>query len=123
MKIYVSHVRDFNYKDNLYIPLRASSLNLQHELILPHENSEESHDTKALFDTGCDLVLAEVSYPSTGQGIELGWASDRNIPIVCMYKKGQTISGSLKLITGDFIQYEDSHDMLEVLEAFLTNRF
>jgi hypothetical protein len=74
MKIYVSHSTSFDFKEELYKPIRSSDLNSIHEIILPHEDSNEQFKTLDLFKSGgCKLIIAEVSYPSTGQGIELGW--------------------------------------------------
>ena len=44
-------------------------------------------------------LFAEVSYPATGLGIELGWVSDDNILIYFFYKKGKLPSSSLKCIS------------------------
>lgn len=74
MKIYVSHTSSYDYTNQLYTPLRLSKLNSRHEIFLPHEPNEVPINTKAIIEA-CDIVLAEVSYPSTGQGIELGWAN------------------------------------------------
>lgn len=117
MKIYVSHLKKSDYKNELYAPLRNSGID---EFIFPHENSEEPFRTRELFENKeCDLVLAEVSNPSTGQGIELGWASILNIPIICIYKKDHEIAGSLKVITSDFIEYSDSQDLIKKLREKL----
>lgn len=40
--------------------------------------------TKDIIKT-CDLMIAEVSLPATGLGIELGWAKAFKVPILCMY--------------------------------------
>jgi hypothetical protein len=120
MKIYVSHSRNYDFLNELYLPLRDSSLNSQHEFILPHENGSEPFNTKELFQTqGCGLVIAEVSFPATGQGIELGWANILNIPVLCISKKDAKISGSLKVITDKFIEYETSDDLLKKLSVQL----
>ena len=58
-------------------------------------------------------MIAEVSYPATGLGIELGWADMHKCPIVCIYRSGQKTSGSLKVVTDKFIEYTDKQDMLE----------
>lgn len=117
MKIYVSHQRKGDYKTELYEPLRSSNLA---EFIFPHENSDQPFNTKELFENkGCDLVLAEVSNSSTGQGIELGWASLLGIKIICAYKQGSEIAGSLKIISSDFIEYTDSKDLIEKLNKII----
>jgi len=62
-----------------------------------------------------DLLIAEVSYASTGQGIELGWAEAQNIPIICFYKLTSKFSSSLKFVTSDIIEYSDENDFLDKL--------
>lgn len=116
MKIYVSHSRHFDFKNELYKVLENGNLN--QEFIFPHKNSDSPFNSKELFESrGCDLVLAEVSHPATGQGIELGWADANQIPIICIYKKGSEISGSLKVISDDFIEYDN--DLIEELREGL----
>lgn len=117
MIIYVSHSRDFDYQSNLYLPLRSSPLNHSHLIILPHEKNRDQYNSRELFmNKKCDLVLAEISHPSTGQGIELGWANLLNIPIYCIYKKGQDVSGSALSIAKKSIEYVDVNDMIEKLQ-------
>ncbi len=120
MKIYVSHSRLFDYKSDLYEPLKNSILNGTHQFILPHDISQESYPSKKLFtDKGCDLILAEVSFPSTGQGIELGWANILGVKIVGVYKKGSKISSSLNEVTKDFIVYENREELVNKLQQYL----
>ena len=68
----------------------------------------------------CNLILAEVSYPSTGQGIELGWANAYAVPILCFHKKGIKPSGSLSVISDTLIDYEDSQDMIQKLTDYVS---
>ncbi len=70
MKIYCAHSSAFDYQHDWYDILRASPLSLEHTLIFPHENDtiqKNSYPTLQIVD----LVIAEVSYPSTSMGIEL----------------------------------------------------
>lgn len=123
MTIYISHSRAIDYKKLVYAPIRNSSLAKEHIVILPHEESGESYDTKALFAVKkCDLVIAEVSLPATGQGIELGWADALGIPIICLYKEGAHISQSLNLVSKSIISYKDTQDMLEEIGKILSSR-
>lgn len=117
MKIIVTHATAFNFQDELYKPLRNSALNAQHEFILPQENGREVI-TKELIKT-CDLILAEVSYPSTGQGIELGWADIFEIPIICLYKEGATPSLSLSHVSKKMLMYTSVENMLSDIEGVL----
>lgn len=119
MKIYISHSTGFDYKKNLYTPLKkfipAS------RLILPHEKSHKPTFTKDIIaKKECSFILAEVSYPSTGQGIELGWASLVDTPIICIYKEKSKISSSLELITSRFIPYKKISDLEDELEQIMS---
>lgn len=114
MQIYVTHASSFDFQNEIYKPLRQSSLNDKHQIVLPHEDSDKQFDSKTLL-RDCDLVLAEVSYPSTGQGIELGWADMYGVPILYFYRKGAKLSGSLKAISSTFIEYENQSDMISKL--------
>lgn len=122
MIIYVTHSRNYDYKTELYLPLKNSSSLHTHELILPHDISDKSYDSKSLFSKKeCDLVIAEVSYPSTSQGIELGWADMMEIPIICVIKHGNTYSQSLKVVTHHFIVYADSKELVSRLADFINS--
>ncbi len=116
MKIYVSHSSGFDFKTELYTPLKESFS--EHDIFLPHEHGDEVIDTKEVIRSS-DLVLAEVSYPSTGQGIELGWANDANMPIICIHKAGSNPSSALRIITNKFAGYISSDDLIITLREFL----
>lgn len=116
MKIYVSHSRSFDFVKELYEPLQKSALAVIHQFILPHNQGWETYPSKKLFsDNACDLILAEASFPSTGQGIELGWADTEGIKIICAYKEGSKVSGSLRFLTKDFLVYKDTDDLVHQL--------
>lgn len=118
MLIYVNHSTSFDYQTELYQPIRNSSLNSGHTIVLPHEDSVEPYDSKKVIQDAA-IVLAEVSYPSTGQGIELGWASTLGKRIVCVFRKGAKYSSSLKVVSDEFIEYESLEDMLQKLSDSL----
>ncbi len=119
MKIYITHSSNYDYKNELYIPLRSSELNKKYDIFLPHE-ADEFINTKEIIKNS-DLVIAEVSFPATGEGIELGWANDANVKVICIYKEGTKVSGSLKVVSDTFITYSDANDMLDkLLDVLLT---
>jgi hypothetical protein len=66
MKIYISHSKEFNYKTDLYAPIKENSIYLNHEIIFPHDIFEDAKDfiTKDIIKN-CDLFIVEVSFPST----------------------------------------------------------
>jgi nucleoside 2-deoxyribosyltransferase len=118
MKLYFCHSRHIDLENELYKPLRGSSINEKHEIIFPHENGDVGN-TKDIIRSA-DIVFAEVSAAATGVGIEVGWADALGVPVVCIYKKGSTPSASLKYVTDDFIEYADGDDMLAKIEDFLS---
>ena len=119
MRIYVAHSRGFNFQEELYAPLRQSHLNQEHTITLPHEKSEESFNTKEAIRNKYDLLIAEVSYPSTGLGIELGWADSFNIPIIGVYKKNSKVSSSIKSLTKNLIEYSNPEELIQKIEDLL----
>ncbi|TAL14179.1 hypothetical protein EPN95_04205 [Patescibacteria group bacterium] len=119
MKIYLSHSTNYDYEKDLYGPLKTSSMGREHQILFPHDTENSSANSKDPILHG-DLVIAEVSYPSTGQGIELGWANDGDMPILCIYKKNAKISSALRFITNELIEYENEEDMLNKLTTWLS---
>lgn len=117
MKVYVSHSSSFDYQNGLYAPL-VQQFGDTVEFYFPHDEIHEGENSREAIRSS-DLVLAEVSYPSTGQGIELGWANDANVPILCINAQDQTPSSALKLITTDFIEYTSTSDLLDKLNEKL----
>lgn len=117
MIIQVWHSRDFDYQNELYIPVRESSLFTEHEWLLPHDGptTYNSRDSLKIVD----LFITEVSYPSTGLGIEIWFATLYNKRILCLYKIWTPISSSLKYVTEDFIEYDTQEDMIEKISQFL----
>lgn len=116
MKVYISHSSEYDYINKIYNPIKNSNLNEKNNFVLPHE-SKITNTKDAIANS--DLLIAEVSASSTGQGIELGWANYANTPILCIYEKGSKISSSLKFITNEFIEYENCEDMIEKIKAFI----
>lgn len=120
MKIYIAHSTQFDYQEELYKPLRDSQLSTKNEIIFPHEKSLELFNSKEYFDN-CDLVIAEVSFPSIGMGIELGWANDKGVKVICIFKNGTKYSHSLQSVSKDFIEYTNDVDMVKKLTQLIEN--
>jgi len=71
-----------------------------------------------------DVLVAEVSVPSTGVGYELAAARYRfGRPVICLYRAGHTKRCSA-MVAGDagveLIEYEDAEEMLERLRSALS---
>lgn len=115
MKIYVAHSKKIDYINDLYIPLKTINA---HEIVLPHENTLENYNSRDFYKS-LDLIIAEVSAPATGLGIELGWGYDDNVPIYCIYKKGTKYSSSIKTLTNNFIEYSNNQELLDIVQDII----
>lgn len=119
MKIYVGHSSSLDFKQELYRPLRKSKIDEKHDIVLPHEDSDKLFDSKRHLRTECDLMVAEVSYPSIGLGIELGWADQFGVSVLCVYKEGSEVSSSLKAISEDIVSYTDVRDLVRIVGEYV----
>lgn len=119
MKIYVAHSTHFDFKGKLYEPLRASGLNETHEILLPHEQEEIGEITRDMIKEA-DVLVAEVSTPSLGAGIEIGWADAFGVPVIAMSEKGAQVSWSIDNAVTDRFEYDGTADMLTQLTTALS---
>lgn len=118
-RIYIGHSRDerLNYQEELYSPL-ISSLD-DDEVIVPHEKGAEAQiNSKEVLPT-CNLMIAEVSYPSTGLGMELAWAEYAAVPVLCIYKISCQPSSSVTNVFPNIISYESNVDMVEKVTSWI----
>lgn len=108
MKIYFSHPKNIDYKP-IYELLDSLK---EYEFILPYRDNEKPLDSSSLIKgKNCDMIFAEVTLPSTGQGVELGWANQLNLPIICFHKKDNISSRSLKFIAKEIFEYDNLEDL------------
>jgi hypothetical protein len=115
MNIYFAHSKRINYQ-NLYNYFKKLSDMAEYNFILPHFDSDKPFDSLDFFQSGdCNLVLAEVSNSATGLGIELGWASLLNIPIIAIYQDSQKPSSSIRVITKYIFCYKGLVDLENIL--------
>ncbi|MDD2871536.1 MAG: hypothetical protein PHS49_06105 [Candidatus Gracilibacteria bacterium] len=119
MKIYVAYSSNGDYLNELYKAITNSFLNNKYSFYFPHINTDEQFESKSFFEKDCDLVIADVSSSSIGTGIELGWANIFGVPIICMYKKGSKVSGSLKVVCDKFIEYSNIEEMINGIDKLI----
>ena len=120
MKLYLTHATSYDYKTDLYEPLKKT-IAVNHDIFFPHDEENVNTKSKDIIKES-DVVLAEVSQPSTGQGIELGWADSFNVPIVCFYRSGSKPSGSLRFISNVFIEFSSVEEMTAKLAEHFEKR-
>lgn len=119
IKIYLAHSRDprFDYQNEFYQPL-LSNFTL-HQLILPH-----AHMAEATFDSRqvipkCVALIAEVSYPSTGLGMELAWAEAANLPVLCLHKQDFLPSSSILNLCNHVQAYKNAQDLIKIARVWI----
>jgi len=118
---YIAHSGNYDYEAELYKPIKASELYKEHEIFLPHESQNINVDLKDVIGE-IDVIVAEVSYPSTGQGIELGRSASAGIQIICFYREGTKPSDSLRFITDKVLPYTSGEDFVTELEGELEEK-
>jgi hypothetical protein len=119
MNIYISHCGgSYDYENELYKPIKESKLAEAHHFFLPHEPQNIDVDAVTELER-TDILVAEASFPSTGQGIELAQAKAAGVPVVCFYRTGAKASSSLRFVADKIIEYSDIHDLLTKLKGEL----
>jgi hypothetical protein len=118
MKIYIGHSSDIDFQTELYEPIRNAEFYSKHAFIFPHDQGTSIFNPQSFY-TSLDLFVAEVSEPSTGLGIELGWCKAAGIKVVCVHKTGTTPSSALTAVSNDIYEYASSKHLLEIIQAAL----
>jgi hypothetical protein len=118
MKIYVGHASSFDYQNDLYAPIKKVDFYGQFEFIFPHEFNPHGQYSKDLI-LNCDRMIAEVSFPSTGLGIEVAWALSAKVPIFCIAKQGSNPSTSISQLNIDIFWYSDEFSLINNIKANL----
>ena len=113
MKIYVSHASGM--EKEIYEHLRNLK---EFDFVFPHLS--KAKNSKDLIRS-CDAMIADVSVPSHGVGIEIGWSESFNIPIILISKKGSKISSSLKFVSNKFIEYKKLEDAIPKIRKALVD--
>ena len=119
MRIYLTHSKRFDYKKELYEPIKQSYLNDIHDFVLPHESSDKFFDSQQYIRDKCDLVIAEVSYDSIGLGIEICQADVYQVPVTCIYKEGKSVANSLTKIGDMFEQYSNDLELISGIDKII----
>lgn len=115
MKIYLAHSSGYDYTTELYEPIKMAFAN-DYEIFCSHDNHNDGENSKAII-ANSDVIFAEVSQPSTGQEIELGWASFHDKPIICFNKVGSSPSSALRFISPNIFEYATTEEMINRLRS------
>lgn len=112
--IYVTHSKNFNYEAELYKPLKASRLNKRFSFLLSSDFENFSIARDVIRKVDC--LICEVTYPTIEIGVEMEWARNLNIPIVCAAFKGTGVSKDVRMLSHKVIEYNCSEDLMLQLE-------
>ena len=118
LKIYIGHSREFDYVNELYKPIRNDDFFLKYDVILPHEKEVPFFNRRSDYKN-VDVFIADVSFPSTGLGIELGFLYDDNKKIYCIVKKGNMVSQSIRAVTDNIYEYENVSSMIDIIKEII----
>jgi len=113
MKVYIAHASVFDFARELYEPIKQSALWTQHEIFLPHDQGRNLKTRTSIEQSG--LLIAEISYPATGEGIELGWADAAGVKIAAVYRRGSQYSSSVSYLTDKILEYNDAGSLIMAL--------
>ena len=119
MKVIITHSSDLDFETILYRPLMSADFWTDHEILLPQRTGLRAQITREMV-RDADLLLCEVSLPSTGQGIEIGWATLFETPIICFHHADAKPSDALQFVCDTFFQYTDEGDMLSNIKDIIS---
>lgn len=80
------------YGFDFFLAFRNGTDPIKNPEVLP--NAVYDVDTKELSKS--DLMVAYVGEPSTGTGIEIGFAREHGIPVYLLYEKGRRVSRMMR---------------------------
>lgn len=121
-KIYLAHSSKYDYQANLYQPIKSSNLNNEYEFTYLLDQPIFLPNTKETIKS-FDAVVAEIGYPSTGAGIEIGWADAFRVPLVLIHSSEYQPATYYKELTEYIIAYNSNADMIAKLQDTLSLLF
>lgn len=120
MIIQVWHSRDFDFQNELYIPIKNSNFFSDHTFIFPHDDVNiDSRESLKM----ADIFLIETTRAATWLGIEIGFASTYNKKIVCIHKKWCHVSTSLQKLSDACIEYANSDYMIQKIWEYIQSKY
>jgi len=118
--------RDSNLAKNIVQILKDLGCEILSEWVLwdnPNPNLDEKGIYKRDYNAikSCDCLIADISRPSLGVGIEIMMAKNFRKKIICIYKNPE-ISNMVKGMPGiTHIYYSNMHDLSKKLRSEITS--
>ncbi len=117
LNIYFGHSKKIDYQ-KIYDWIESCEELKKYNFMFPHKLDSNSRNGRDFYKN-IDVFIAEISFPSTGLGIELGFSFDEKIPIYCFYKENSNYTNALLSVTNNFIEYTAREDFLKKLIKIL----
>lgn len=117
-KIYLAHSSKYDFQSELYQPIKQSALMDDYDFVFLLDTPDFLPNTKELIKS-YDAVVAEIGYPTTGAGIEIGWADAFGIPLIFIHKDDFKPAAYYYDMGENIISYVSSGDMIEKLQQVL----
>ena len=131
-KVYLSVPLISNRDARTAIEIAGAIKSAGHELISPWVIREDPNDgltAAGVFerDTNavrrCDTIIADVSTPSLGVGMEVMLAHTLGKGVICVYQQGTRLSWMVKGLPGAIlIEFKDGWDLREKLSMKLSGK-
>lgn len=120
--IYLAHSSKFDFKNDLYEPIKRSNLADIYDFIYLMETPGNLPNTKEMIRS-FNAVIGEISYPSTGAGIEIGWADALGIPLVLIHNQSYNPPEYYKTISSYVSEYDNAENIPEIIAPALKHIF
>jgi 2'-deoxynucleoside 5'-phosphate N-hydrolase len=118
-KVHVPHIDTTGDVGISTETIHDSALDLETRSKVYDRNWDVVHNAK--------LIVAEVTNPSTGTGIEIGWALKLDKPLICLAHKDADVTsmvlGPVHQGKMDFIKYENEEDALMQLKTLIEKKY
>ncbi|MFQ5620840.1 MAG: hypothetical protein ACE5FT_03280 [Candidatus Nanoarchaeia archaeon] len=125
MRGYLSHSKrdllgnDWDFRENLYVPIKESGLQEEFGIIFPHERSGRTYNTEQLIRDGIDFLIGDVTFPHSGIA-EIGMAKYAKCNIILTHNTNiRCAIGSLFMLTNMFAPYDSPEELVEGLREHL----
>lgn len=112
--VYLAHSSKFDFKNKLYEPIKRSKIGNLYDFIYLMDNPGNLPNTKEMIQT-CQAVIGEISYPSIGAGIEIGWADAFDIPLILIHNHSYNPPEYYKTFSSYLLKYDDPERIPEIL--------
>ena len=117
LNIYFIHSTKLDYNNLIYKKVLSSSVCLGHNLMLPQTKEYQEKYTKDLMQKA-DIIIAEVSNPTFGLGLELKWLQKQDKPKLFLSLNNEIPKKYKKYVNNFKITNEETY--LKTIEDFVS---